>query len=107
MLLLFVASITAFSVCFINRDSVRQFVERIANDWSISTFAVYGIILSVSLVALLIINSLIFTFRNRINIREISIDKAGAKTDPNDEASIFNKNMDEIIYFFEETIKLY
>ena len=103
LLLLFVASITAFSVCFINRDSVRQFVERIANDWSISTFAVYGIILSVSLVALLIINSLIFTFRNRINIREISIDKAGAKTDPNDEASIFNKNMDEIIYFFEET----
>ena len=103
LLLLFVASIVAFSFCFINRDSVRQFVERIANDWSISTIAVYGIILFVSLIALLIINNLIFAFRNKINIREINVDKAGAKNDPYDEASIFNKNMDEIIYFFEET----
>lgn len=103
LLLLLIAGIATFSVCFINRASVIQFIERIANDWSISTIAVYGIISSISLIVLLFINSLFYSFRNRINIREISIDKAGVKNDTNDETSIFNKNMDEIIYFFEET----
>lgn len=103
LLLLFISGVAAFSVCFINRDSVKLFVERIANDWTVPTIAVCGIILSISLITIVIINNLIFSFRNRIHIREISIDKAGAKNDPNDESSIFNKNMDEIIYFFEET----
>ncbi|MBR2280300.1 MAG: TniB family NTP-binding protein, partial [Ruminococcus sp.] len=102
-MVLFIATIVTGILCFNNKEAVINYINKLSNDWNNSILTVYIIISIVSLIVLLVINHWIFKLRNKINIKEINIDKAGAKNDPQDKESIFNKNLDEIIYFFEET----
>ncbi len=51
-----------------------------------------------------LIEKIVLMVVSRISIKEIKFsDKAGATLDSSDENTIFHKNMDEVVYFFEST----
>ncbi len=56
------------------------------------------------LLLLAIISEICRTLLSKVRIKDINVaDKATVETNENEPESIFNKNIDEIIYFFEET----
>lgn len=86
---------------FVFPDKVRVFTDHINDFGGITSLFVYGVVFCVIWIACIL---LIEWFRKNGNVQEVKIlDKATFKNEKGSEESIFNRNMDEIIYFFEET----
>lgn len=66
---------------------------------------IYVITLGTFAVLFHIITNLVWRFFSRVRLKEVNVgDRVTVSTDENgDDDSIFNKNMDEIVYFFEAT----
>lgn len=73
--------------------------EKIGID-KVYSFYVFGLLL---LIFTIFLANLWRKFYFRAEIKEVKTNKTSLSTDQNDGESVFNKNMDEIVYFFEET----
>ena len=88
-------------ICFISPDKTSAFITNVNSlvRWKAATvyIGLFG-------VALYLLARFVGWFKKNYNIRELQIlDKATLTNEKDGEESIFNKNMDEIVYFFETT----
>lgn len=92
--------ISAF-IFFLMPDKIKAFLDGVNSLGCISASAVY---LGIILFCLYIIIMFIRWLRKNGYVHEISLlDKAKFSNESGNEDSVFNKNLDEIIYFFEVT----
>lgn len=93
--------ILCVAVCFIAPEKTKTFIT------NMNTFPLWGTViayLGVFGVPWFILTRFAKWFRKNGNIQEVKIlDKASLKNEKDKEESVFNKNMDEIVYFFETT----
>ena len=82
-------------------DKVKAFTDHVNGLFGIMPMFVYWIVSSATWIACIL---LIEWFRKNGNIQEVKIlDKATFKNENGSDESVFNRNMDEIVYFFEAT----
>lgn len=95
------------SLYVFRKDIIDNLLKVISNCTEKSKIPViygYIIIVIVFVILLSILSYLIWHLKSKIHINEVTVaDKATAKFGAQNENAIFNKNMDEIVYFFEET----
>lgn len=88
-------------LCFILPDKVEAFTSRINDFYGIIPMTIYWVVFSTAWIACTL---LVEWFIKNGNIQEVKVlDKATFKKEKGSDESIFNRNMDEIVYFFEET----
>ena len=84
-------------------NNVQGFIDCVNAFGGYKTWFIYGIL---AVAAFYVLANVVGWFRRSGSIKEIKIlDKATLGSASSSEESIFNKNMDEIIYFFESTKK--
>ncbi len=98
---LFIVLLGAFLLFF--KDTAEGILESIKSSWKIDSYSAYFILAALFCILVFIVYKLVLRFSNKINIKEIKIDIIEAKNDAEEKESIFNKNLDEIVYFFETT----
>lgn len=88
-------------ICFIAPDKTNTFITNVNSLVWWNTALVYIGLLGV---AWYLLAGFVGWFRKNGNIKELQIlDKATFTNEKDTEESVFNKNMDEIVYFFETT----
>lgn len=88
-------------ICFIAPDKTNTFITNVNSLVWWNTAIVYIGLLGV---AWYLLAGFVGWFRKNGNIKELQIlDKATFTNEKDTEESVFNKNMDEIVYFFETT----
>lgn len=88
-------------LCFALPDKVEAFTSRINDFYGIMPMIIYWVVLSVAWIACAL---LVEWFDKNGSMQEVKVlDKATFKKEKGSDESIFNRNMDEIVYFFEET----
>ena len=98
LLLMFLVCVV---LCFTLPDKVEIFIKRIHDFCGILSVLVYGVVVGVTWTACTLF---VGWFRKNGSIQEVKVlDKATFKNEKGNNESIFSKNMDEIVYFFEET----
>lgn len=89
------------TICFIAPDKAATFISNVNSLVRWKTAIVY---IGLFGVAWYLLARFLRWFKKNYNIREVQIlDKATLTNEKDVEESIFNKNMDEIVYFFETT----
>lgn len=97
-LLMFLVCIT---LCFALPYKAEAFMSRINDFGGIMPVLIYWVVFSATWIACILF---VEWFRKNVSIHEIKVlDKATFKNEKGSDESIFNRNMDEIVYFFEET----
>jgi hypothetical protein len=86
------------------QTQLSTIIENAAGNFAISEKLVYFLGGLILLILICIVSYFLWFVFSRVRIKELNIaEKATATTDATEENSIFNKNMDEIVYFFEAT----
>lgn len=89
---------------FFFKDTANSILESVKKSWNISdNYIVYMIFCFFFSCLVFVLYRLVLRFSNKINIKEIKIDIVEAKNEAEEKESIFDKNLDEIVYFFEAT----
>lgn len=105
ILILLVAAIGFFTFIF-KPDQYYKVIDLIIAAGAKFEFTVNTTLRIFNVVVLLTTTVLALIWRqmySRFRINEVKVKNATITPDPKDNESIFNKNMDEIVYFFEET----
>lgn len=87
-----------------NMQTVLEWIANCGRAYNLSeriTFSFLGVILTMAMLIIAIVCKWVTT---RFQIKEINIADKATVSGEQDEASVFDKNMDEIVYFFEETL---
>lgn len=85
-------------------DKVKSIITIAELNWGIPNKVIYMLAIGVVLLCVYILTRGIWFMLSRVHIKELNVaDKASAQLGEQEESSIFNRNMDEIIYFFEKT----
>lgn len=87
-----------------NMQTVLEWIANCGRAYNLSeriTFSFFGVILTMAMLIIAIACKWITT---RFQIKEINIADKATVSGEQDETSVFDKNMDEIVYFFEKTL---
>lgn len=83
---------------------IDKSIGKAANNLQCSEGTAYLLLLFMALLFAFGVTQIVWLFVTKIHIKEINIaDTTTATTEKTQDESIFNKNMDEIVYFFEAT----
>ena len=91
---------------FFEPESSAKMIERIAEIgqiYEISKVLAYAITIVFAVVGIVCVAWLIRWGTSKFHLKEVSVADAATVANEKDESSIFDKSMDEIVYFFEET----
>lgn len=101
------ALVTIMSLSMLIPEKVTKVIKVLQNNgqyWGLNGVQTVSVIAVICFVVLMIASYMVRWLKTHFRIREITFtDKIGAATEKDNEESIFNRNMDEIIYFFEAT----
>lgn len=97
----------AFVVGFILTDKTSRVIEKVLSigaHWGMGKLATVSVIMCIWMISVLFLSHTFMWISKKFSLKEVKLaDKAVLSEGLEDDASIFNKNMDEIVYFFEET----
>ena len=95
--------VSAFVFCNIG-VFVENCISKAADNFKCSEGTAYLLLLFTALLLIVCVTQIIWFFITKVHVKEINIaDATTATTEKTQDESIFNKNMDEIVYFFEAT----
>ena len=84
--------------------SIENCISKAADNFQCSEGTAYLLLLFTALLLIVCVTQIIWFFITKVHVKEINIaDATTATTEKTQDESIFNKNMDEIVYFFEAT----